>query len=372
MDTTAPTKKITKTEPEIRPQAWVIRGILRFLAFMLNTLLTRTTIEGRENIPQEGPAIFAANHSSIYDAIIYYIILPFRSQYVGPGDFRLAYPNRIAAEWTDVILVKRGFRDKGSLKRMLDTLKSGRPLALFPEGGTWEKSLYDVKDGAAYLSMATQAPIVPISISGAYDLWNDIFMLRRPKITVRIQPPMQPVPKARGTERKRVLQQASYDLMSEIYSGLTQDEINRYIIWMRERFNGRFEVKGESDLFDDAHNYRVLGRLVTKKNLFSTFHQHLELPVYPFQQRDKFHSAAEFRTAVQGLHHALTVELPGYIDYRLGEEANQRLIAELEEIDNTLALAAPELQMRFDVEMYLADESELTVSVDNPPPINIG
>src|SRR5688572_1703901 len=115
-----------------------------------------------ENIPTHGHAICAANQSSVYGAILYFAYLPAQTQYVGPGDFRLRYPNRMAAEWTDVILVKRGSSDTTSLRAMLDTLKSGGFIGLFPDGGTWEKRLYDVKDGAAYLSMVAQAPIVPI------------------------------------------------------------------------------------------------------------------------------------------------------------------------------------------------------------------
>lgn len=367
MDTTATSKaKVIKSAPEIRPQAWVIRGVLRMLAILFNTLLTRTTIEGRENIP-DGPAIFTANHASIYDAILYYVILPFSTQYVGPGDFRLAYPNRIASEWTDVILVKRGSSDKTSLRRMLETLKGGRSLALFPEGGTWEKDLYDVKDGAAYLSMATQTPIVPIAISGAYDLWSDIFALRRPHITVRILPPMPAIEKARGQERKKILHDSSIDLMRRIYAGLTDEEINRYVTWMRERFNGSLQLQDGSAAYADASNYSVLSRLVSKKNLFSTFHQHLDLPVQPLQQLKRYHTAQEFRTAVQSVHHALTQALPGYIEYRLGEAANQQIIAELEEIDQRLKELEPLTKMRFVVEEYMVDASELEVTVDNPP-----
>jgi 1-acyl-sn-glycerol-3-phosphate acyltransferase len=366
MDITSP--KVTRhSVNNIRPHAWIVRFVLRWISRFFTTFLTRTRVIGKENIPATGPAIFAANHSSIYDAILYFAYLPARTQYVGPGDFRLRYPNRMAAEWTDVILVKRGSSDTTSLRAMLDTLKSGGFIGLFPEGGTWEKRLYDVKDGAAYLSMVAQAPIVPIALSGTYDLWKDIFSFKRPEIVMQILPPMSAVPKATRNNRKEILTQGTYDLMHRIYEVLTDAELERYKVYMRQRFTGRFEVKGGTgDWFADAHNYGVLAELVTKKNLFSTFHEHLRLPLYPLMNLRRFHRLRGMRAAINSLHHALLHDVPGYIEYRLGDEAAQKILVELEEIKNTLNLIDDRtVRLRFVVE--IEEDKDMPISLDPPP-----
>jgi len=350
--------------------AWIVRGLFRIVGWFFTTFLTHTIVEGEEHIPKNGPAIYAANHASIYDAALYFVFLPFRTQFVGPGDFRLRMPNRMAAEWTDVILVKRGSSDTRSLRAMIDTLKSGSQLALFPEGGTWEKGLYDVKDGAAYLSMIAQAPIVPIAISGTYNLWNDIWKFKRPTITMRFLPPMQPVRKVPRNERKAVLQEASIDLMYRIYQELEEDELERYKVYMRQRFSGKFITRPQSELFAKASNYQRVAELVSKKNLFSTFHEHLKLPLTPFLQLRRYHSLKAVRAAVRNIRRALDDDVPGYITYRLGQAAEKQIKAELDEMQSTLEAADnPNLRLRFLVEVQEGTEA---INIDPPQSKDIG
>jgi len=50
-------------------------------------------------------------------------------------------------------------------------LRAGMPLFLFPEGGrTSDGALRPFLPGAAYLAIRAQVPLVPIALSGVYDL----------------------------------------------------------------------------------------------------------------------------------------------------------------------------------------------------------
>jgi len=50
-------------------------------------------------------------------------------------------------------------------------LRSGMPLFVFPEGGrTPNGELQNFLSGAAYLAIRAQVPLVPIALSGVYDL----------------------------------------------------------------------------------------------------------------------------------------------------------------------------------------------------------
>jgi 1-acyl-sn-glycerol-3-phosphate acyltransferase len=64
--------------------------------------------------------------------------------------------------------VTRGTADREALKRCIDVLESGEPLVVFPEGerksGPIVQPLFD---GAAYLSIKCQVPIVPVGIGGS-------------------------------------------------------------------------------------------------------------------------------------------------------------------------------------------------------------
>lgn len=367
METTAAPRKAGRyTAANVTRRGWIVRWMLRLLSIVIVRFLTRLKVEGLENIPKT-PCIYAANHSSIYDAVLYFAFLPYGTQYVGPGDFRLKYPNRIAAEWTDVILVDRGSRDTSSLRAMLDTLKSGGQLGLFPEGGTWEKGLYNVKDGAAYLSMAAEAPIVPIAISGAYDLWARIWTFQRPEVTMKVLPPM-PVPeKTRGPARKQLMEDVSIDLMHRIYINLEPVELDRYKLYMRQDFTGLFKTPEGANAFGEEHNFGLVADVISKKNLFSTFHEHLHLPVRPFLRPDRPHSALAFKAATDSFYEALTEELDGYMDYRRGIKARKQILAELQELSAKLATLDPNQKLIFDISVKVVGDAPTIEPPDNLP-----
>ena len=58
-----------------------------------------------------------------------------------------------------------------SLGGAVKALRAGMPLFVFPEGGrTSDGELRPFQAGAAYLAIRAQVPIVPIALSGVYDL----------------------------------------------------------------------------------------------------------------------------------------------------------------------------------------------------------
>ena len=53
----------------------------------------------------------------------------------------------------------------------MKALRAGTPLFVFPEGGrTSEGELKPFLSGAAYLAIRAQVPLVPIALTGVYDL----------------------------------------------------------------------------------------------------------------------------------------------------------------------------------------------------------
>src|SRR5208337_3016075 len=58
-----------------------------------------------------------------------------------------------------------------SLGGAVKALRSGMPLVVFPEGGrTADGELKPFLSGAAYLAIRAHVPLVPIALSGVYDL----------------------------------------------------------------------------------------------------------------------------------------------------------------------------------------------------------
>lgn len=309
-----------------------LRRLLRWFALIVGKLLTRTTVSGLEHIPTEGPVLFAANHLSTYDPVLLITYLPKHVQMVGPGDFRLLWPANWIVENLGLILTDRGAVDRKSLKQMEDVLKEGGLLALFPEGGTWEKALEDVKSGAAYLSVMTHARIVPIALGGTYQVWKKMAQLKRPRISVVFGEPLPPVQLSGDRKtRQQELQDASLDLMKHIYRMLPEADQRFYDEIPRQRFWADLSFMPQVNLPSAVPELSTLTELVSKPNLFSPLYRNAGLPLKPFVQRvGRYTQADEFEQAIRALQAAFQTTFKGYLEYRLGDEKAAKLYTELE------------------------------------------
>ena len=116
----------------------------------------RARVYGRENIPQEGAVILAANHASNIAKIEL-----FENPIFGAAIRRChAFP------------VKRGESDRGAIKAAVGVLREGRILGLFPEG-TRSKTgeLQKAEAGVALIAAMTGAPIVPVAILNSHRIF---------------------------------------------------------------------------------------------------------------------------------------------------------------------------------------------------------
>ncbi|RPI99248.1 MAG: 1-acyl-sn-glycerol-3-phosphate acyltransferase, partial [Chloroflexi bacterium] len=298
----------------------IIRRIFRLLGWLVVRTLTRTTITGREHLNTAGPVIFASNHTSTFDALLVITLLPTDTTFIGPGDFRLLWPANLVVKYAGLILMKRGSVDREGLKRMLDTLKGGGRLALFPDGGTWEKPIWDVKSGANYLSHATGARIVPMGFGGTYQIWMRILRLQFPRVTVRIGAPLPPTTVSEDRKRRPDdLQDAAVDLMRRIYDLLPPDTQAHYDRQARLEFSGALRFRPDDRPAPDVP-FAALAELVSKPNLFSPLYLNARLPVRPFVRAGRYVPAQQMKRAADALLAAFSAgDFAGYLEYRLGE-----------------------------------------------------
>ncbi len=334
-------------DDRLPPRVRRFRAFFRPLALWVEKYLTQTTITGLENLPSHYPVIFAPNHASTYDAMLLIAHLPEETELVGPGDFKLLFPANVLIALGGIVRIKRAALDRDSLKTMSSALERGLNLALFPEGGTWEKQISDVKPGVAYLSSLHQVPIVPISFGGTYRVWDKIVRLQRPKITIHFGEPLPPVVVADRKTRGETLHRASMALMTRIYESLPPADQARYDLAPRQVFHGRV-LATNGEVAGDDTDFSVLAELVSKPNLVSPLHHNAKLPLRPLLEHERDHAAADFVIAADRLQHAFSGEYAGYLDYRLGEAKAKAVHGELAALRG-LALDAHQrgLRLRF-------------------------
>lgn len=148
-----------------------INGVLRIYC----KLLYRIEINGLENVPKEGAVILCANHVSLLDAVLINCFTPRKTRYLAKEELNKFYL-RPFIKLYKIIMVKRDAKDLSAVKESLKALKSNECLVIFPEGTRkgLEKNNGQMKNGATYLAIKTQTPIIPIGIKGKMKLFSKI------------------------------------------------------------------------------------------------------------------------------------------------------------------------------------------------------
>ncbi len=145
----------------------VIRGILVALC----RAYLRLSIKGRENIPKTGAFILAPIHRSNIDTPISCATTTRRLRYMGKDSL---WKNKTIGSVRYALggfPVTRGTADLEALKRCLAVLALGEPIVMFPEGTRQSGDLIQpLFDGAAYLAIKANVPIVPVGIGGTQDV----------------------------------------------------------------------------------------------------------------------------------------------------------------------------------------------------------
>ena len=112
---------------------WVLKAILTPIFF----LLWRVKVEGRENIPKEGPAVLASNHQSFSDSFFIPLVVTRKVTLLAKAEYfdtwKTAWFFRAAGQ----IPIQRG--GGSASERALDTARNevlgkGHLLGLYPEG----------------------------------------------------------------------------------------------------------------------------------------------------------------------------------------------------------------------------------------------
>lgn len=144
------------------------RRFLRFLIRLIgfNLLARVDQVEGLENIPAEGPAILMINHIASIDPIAVLHVIPRRNiipmAKVEVYDYPLV---GIFPRLYGVIPVRREEVDRRALQTAFDILRAGEIILVAPEAHR-HPQLQRGKEGVAYLSNRSGAPIIPVAVDG--------------------------------------------------------------------------------------------------------------------------------------------------------------------------------------------------------------
>jgi len=154
----------------------------------------RVKVTGMENIPDNGPVILAANHTSAVDPMLMQAGSRRMIRWLMLTAYQVKPLNFL---WKSIkpIALDRNGGDIKKIRQIVDILKEGEVVGIYPEGGLQRKvrELQPMEPGIGMIAKRSGAPIVPVWIAGpALSNRMVVHILKPSRSTVIIGKPYPP------------------------------------------------------------------------------------------------------------------------------------------------------------------------------------
>ncbi len=176
--------------------AMVSRTAPKWAQSLLALAGSRVTVRDKDNIPENVPVVFVANHQSNFD-------IPLIMAHIGrPVGFiakdsmeKFPFINKWMG-YIHCVSIKRGSPREAAaaINRGIANLKAGHSMVIFPEGTrSPDGSLLEFKAGALKLATKANVPIIPVAINGSIDMMRKGSWIICPaEVTLTICKPILP------------------------------------------------------------------------------------------------------------------------------------------------------------------------------------
>jgi 1-acyl-sn-glycerol-3-phosphate acyltransferase len=207
-------------------------------------LLYRPTVEGIENIPEDGPAILASNHLSFSDSIFLPLMLDRKVVFLAKADYFTTpgAKGKLTAlffKLADQLPIDRsgGRAGDAALRTGMRVLSRGDLLGIYPEGTrSPDGRLYRGKTGVARMALEGLVPVLPVAMVGtdkAQPIGRRIPRIVR--IGIKIGEPLD-FSRYEGMESDRfILRSITDEIMYRLMELSGQEYVDIYAATMKER-----------------------------------------------------------------------------------------------------------------------------------------
>lgn len=169
----------------------IVRNAFRFI--MLPGGMKRIVV-GLENIPEDTPVLYAANHRSLLDSALGYITVPNLTGFVAKKEIAKVPFLRLWMKNVNCLFLDRSDPRAGMkvILTCIDYIKDGYSIFIAPEGTrSHGAELLPFKDGSLKPAQRTGCPIIPVAITGTDELFeNHIPWLRRTRVVIEYGKPV--------------------------------------------------------------------------------------------------------------------------------------------------------------------------------------
>jgi 1-acyl-sn-glycerol-3-phosphate acyltransferase len=187
----------------------MLYGFARGICRGIFKVFFRWQINGKENIPLEGPVLLVSNHISLLDPPLVGSPLERKVHFMAKAElFKVPGLKQLIAD-LGAFPVKRGSGDRAALRTVFKLLDDGKVLGLFPEGTRSKTGELEAgQSGAAVFALRSKATVIPTAVVGPYRLFRPI--------RVYYGSPVDLSPYLEGKPNKEAITAATHDIMNAI------------------------------------------------------------------------------------------------------------------------------------------------------------
>lgn len=155
--------------PPMRTWYWLAHNATR----LLYECLFNFRVHGAENIPAGGGVLLACNHVSFLDPHAVGAACPREACFLARKTlFSGRFQSALLRSWNAVPVDLSGKPDIAGLKAIMDRLKRGYAVTIFPEGTrSRDGGFQQARPGVGLLVAKAGVPVVPARMFGAHEVW---------------------------------------------------------------------------------------------------------------------------------------------------------------------------------------------------------
>ncbi len=180
-------------------------ALVRFILWVVTRTIYRICVEGRDNIPEKGGALFVCNHVSFVDAPLLMAATDRKIHFIMDKSYYELWWIKPFTGMLGLIPIASNFGPRELLKSLQtasDEIRAGEVVCIFAEGQiTRTGEMNEFQRGSERIMKNVDAPVVPVALVG---VWGSIFSFERGRffwkwphhifypVTVRFGNPLPP------------------------------------------------------------------------------------------------------------------------------------------------------------------------------------
>lgn len=189
-----------------KEREYILKATSTWGPMVLDMFGTKLTVQGLENLPDEGPVVFIGNHQGYADIFAY--CAAFKKFQLGFIAKKELAKIPLYGEWIRRIRSVFIERDDAraslqAINKGIEYIEQGFSLVIFPEG-TRSKGpqMGAFQKGAIKLATKPGVPIIPVSLNGSYTMFEEEGYLKAAKIDIIVHEPIETKGLSRQEEKE--------------------------------------------------------------------------------------------------------------------------------------------------------------------------